>query len=215
MPTRRIRTSITSTRRSGDTPNCCPCHHQEPDQTSSSLLELTNVILRQIEFQQEVRDRWFNYYLLINAATATLATTFLKLFSKSGRGIYAAAAIPLLLAGGIGICFFHLYMRQRRNYLSHYTLLAAVQKEMVSRIVDSPYETFYPARLPLERQIRGADYFTLMVQALLISSYFGASTALAIAAVGGVLPIAASGGVAIAAGSAVLLGTLRARFERT
>lgn len=181
-----------------------------------NAFRLADLLHRQIDAQQQVRDRWFNYYLLITAATIALSTTVLKVFEGSiaRNDLYAISAVPLFLTGVIGICFFNLYMRQRRNYLNHYTAFAAVQRAIIVQTLRTSYEKLYPRRLPMERRPKGADYFTLWVQIILVSSYFGIAAALWQAAIwgGGYFSYAAGGSVAILA--AIVLEVIRDRFEK-
>ncbi len=147
------------------------------DTDLESHIKLAELVLRQIDAQQEVRDRWFRYYLLITAGTLTFVTSVLKLFEHTlpHRVLYLSVAGALVLAGSLGFCFFNIYLRQRRNYSNHYRLLMVVHETIISKVVMEPYESFYPRGRPFERQPKGADYYTLYVHVLLGCAYFGAA----------------------------------------
>lgn len=187
----------------------------EADFRIEDALDFANLLLRQVEGQQEVRDRWFNYYLLITGATIALSTTVLKIFQTAvaHKDLYIIAAIPLLLTGIIGICFFNLYLRQRRNYVNHYAVLGAVQRLIAEQGLSLNYDALYPKRPPLERQPRGADYFTIWVQIVLASSYFGAAAALLEVSVKQYTWLTAVVGIGTALISALVFNTIRGRFE--
>lgn len=177
------------------------------------LLALGDLLLRQIESQQAIRDRWFRYYLLITAGTLAFVTSLLKLFQHTfpHRALYLIVMTTLLLTGSLGFCFYNIYLRQRHNYRQHYRLLAQIQESLVEVTLRMPYNTFYPPA-PLGRH-RGADYFTLMAQTLLASAYFGAAAAIAQVAYSRLDDRSAYLGVAGAAVAAVVFTITRRRYD--
>jgi hypothetical protein len=145
----------------------------------SNLLELIELLLRQIDAQQEVRDRWFNYYLVISGGTLALAASVLKLFSDVAprRELAFVISAAFALTAILGYCFLQLYLRQRQNYTRHYRLLAVAQKRYVEIVMKEDYGTFYPTTQPFVARYRGADFYTLLPQVVLSSAYLGASIA--------------------------------------
>ena len=177
------------------------------------LLALGEFLLRQVESQQAIRDRWFRYYLLITAGTLAFVTSVLKLFQHTlpHRALYLVVMTTLLLTGSLGFCFYNIYLRQRHNYYQHYRLLARIQESLVEATLRMPYNTFYPPAPP--GRYRGADYFTLMAQTLLASAYFGAAAAIAQVAYSQLDDSSAYLGLAGAALAAIIFNLTRRRYD--
>ena len=140
---------------------------------------IASFIFDQIKLQQEVRDRWFGYCLSTNAATAAMSATLATTSIVSPSLRIVAAAIPLGVNSVLGQLYYELYLRQRRNYMKHYSILNFLQEDIISSVMPKEqYSQFYTNVEPFANQLRGADYFSLQIQATLTSSYAAIFTVL-------------------------------------
>lgn len=148
--------------------------------TSADPVETAKFIFEQVKLQQEVRDRWFGYYLTINAATAALATLLLNLKLPYSLSPAFVASVPVATNTIIGVLFYELYLHQRSNYLSRYKILQMLQDKAIRQIfADDEYEKLYAMKSWFDKRSRvGADYITLQIQAVLTSTYGGLFAAL-------------------------------------
>jgi hypothetical protein len=144
------------------------------------LISLATHLQSQIDAQQTVRDRWFNHYLLICAGTLTAAISSLSLFKQqvAEAQLLQLAAVPVGIAGNLGILFLNIYLHQRRNYSNHYSALREVQERIFTAAMTNIYSSYYPQYIPFTNRVRGADYFTIWVIITLSSAYMALSVGL-------------------------------------
>jgi hypothetical protein len=181
----------------------------------SDVVKVAELVLRQIDAQQEIRDRWFNYYLLITAGSVTLATSLASLFRDSAprSALYLIISALFFLTAVLGCCFHQIYARQRVNYTNHYLLLAELQKLAIEHLDQGYYERFYPTVRPFFRRRRGADFFTLLAQAVLASAYMGAAVTAGASSAFSVTPYTLLTGVIAALVTGTALQVSQARLE--
>ena len=135
------------------------------------------LILKQIQLQMEVRDRWFHYFLLVTTATLAFATSILGVFSDrwDDRVLYVTAGAALIFAAVLGVLFFNLYLRQRQNYTRHFRVLQEIHRQLAERVLEKEWFDYYPSRTASRR---GADWFTLAIEALVTSVFFATGVAI-------------------------------------
>jgi len=129
-----------------------------------------------IKLQQDVRDRWYRYYLILSGsilslaiailaagannsrvANADLKESFFKAFAVLGWIIPVAMGLIFLL----GICFLGLYQWQVVNYRMYYDsvsrifkMLALLHSETVSTYkLPNPFEFRYVARAHVNTRV--------------------------------------------------------------
>lgn len=133
-----------------------------------------------IKLQQEVRDRWYRYYLILTgsilslsiaifaaaanskAANSDVKENLFRTFSVLGWIIPVAMALIFLL----GVCFLVLYQWQILNYRIYYNsvsrifrMLALLHSETLSKHnLPNPFEFSYIARANLNTRVRASKW---------------------------------------------------------
>lgn len=158
----------------------------------SDYISYLGFLFEQVKLQQEVRDRWFRYYITIAGAVLGTGIAIAKLFynSKFNQGLCLILLALSTAMGLIGICFFMIYLRQRSNYIQQYKAIAYVEDRMFSiaehdetQVVSSPtwQENSAPWKTSLlairSHAIKkyGADFFTVWIHIITNSVYFASS----------------------------------------
>lgn len=128
-------------------------------------------LFSRVILQQEVRDRWFLYYISISGGVlAILSPIILDIFSendfKIGKATYAS--IILFAMCIIGNCFFMIYIRQRKNYLDLYKKMNVLEEELIldlfkkdDKIIEKYNKYIYNNNIINKH---GADYYTIFLQ---------------------------------------------------
>jgi hypothetical protein len=81
-------------------------------------LEYHKHLFDRVKLQEEVRDRWFNYYLLIMASTVTIMDFALKeMGSASQIPFQVFLSLLGIFLGIVGVIFFQIHLNQRHNYM--------------------------------------------------------------------------------------------------
>jgi hypothetical protein len=78
-------------------------------------LEYYKHLYDRVKLQEEVRDRWFRYYLLIMASTVTIMGFALREIGSAGQ-IPVFLSLLGIFIGMVGVIFFRVYLNQRYNY---------------------------------------------------------------------------------------------------
>jgi hypothetical protein len=159
----------------------------------SDWLDYLKYMFDQVRLQQEIRDRWFTYYLAISGAVLGVGIAVVKLFytsqfdSRLSLLLLALSAFMFL----VGICFFMIYLRQRMNYLPYYCAMQHVERELIKRCVaDDIKATFSESPTTSSGQDvtrflvhrpkahrTGADFYTVWIH-IIINSFYVASIVL-------------------------------------
>ncbi len=125
-----------------------------------------------VQLQQEVRDRWFQFYLLMTAGTLTFVTAVLTLVTAKTRaaqaGALAVCAMALGLASVFGFLFFLLYGRQRVNYTRIYQRIGELERALEGYLG--------LAGSNLVRQRYGADFIAMTIQSIVTAVYLSVAT---------------------------------------
>lgn len=152
----------------------------------SDWIDYLKYMLEQVKLQQDVRDRWFGYYLSIAGATLALGIAVVKLFYSTAFDLRLSVLLFALTATMflIGVCFFMIYIRQRINYLSYYRTMQDAEIEFLrckaseeQRIILSlssnvpRRQTITPVRTIIPQRF-GADFFTIWIHIIINSLYF-------------------------------------------
>ena len=139
----------------------------------SLIIEYLKFMFSQVQLQQEVRDRWFRYYLLIMSAFLTLILASIKWIDKINSSEYLPLFISIIsfLALIIGLMFFMIYLHQRRNYLKTYKLMDIADKIINSKIADSSPNNNSKKNKSNWQPKKGADYYTLCIYTIINTIY--------------------------------------------
>lgn len=152
-------------------------------------------MFEQVKLQQEVRDRWFRYYMTIAGAVLGTGIAVAKLFydNKFNQSLCLLLLALSIGMGLIGICFFMIYLRQRSNYLQQYKTIVHVEDKLFSIEEQSEKQVISPANTSEQNQLSwkasflairghaikkyGADFFTVWIHIIVNSIYFASSFA--------------------------------------
>jgi hypothetical protein len=158
----------------------------------SDYVAYLGFLFQQVKLQQEVRDRWFRYYMTIAGAILGTGIAIAKFFysSKFNQGLCLLLLALSTTMGLIGICFFMIYLRQRSNYIQQYKAITKVEdklfsiKEWAEAHIVSPVdskqdhtawtESFLAIRSHSIKKY-GADFFTIWIHIITNSVYFCSS----------------------------------------
>ncbi len=136
------------------------------------------VVLQQIQHQQDVRDRWFRYYLTISGGVFALGVTTSGLLSEGGGTL----AVPWILAlvssvmAVIGRLFLLVYIRQRHNYLRLYEIMNEIELNLHFLGPRAPAFGEKGQRpgddcLVRRAQAKGADYYAAHIHLTINAAY--------------------------------------------
>lgn len=145
----------------------------------SEWINYLTYILEQVKLQQEVRDRWFGYYLTIAGAVLGIGIGSVKIFTVSTFSPYLWMLLLVLSIAMflIGSCFFMVYLRQRLNYLSYYRRMEYAEREFLKAAtanhVISIDQEYKPQREIIHIHKLGADFYTVWVHIIINSFYCG------------------------------------------
>ena len=136
--------------------------------------------LEQVKLQQEVRDRWFGYYLTIAGAVLGVGIGAVKLFATQtfDRRLWTFVIVLTVAMLLIGSCFFMLYLRQRLNYHRFYRHMDATEEKLnrSSFWGDGKPDTGPGRQEPGKTfllQSKTADFYTLWIHIIINSFYCG------------------------------------------
>ena len=140
---------------------------------SVDLCAYLNFLFDQVKLQQEIRDRWFSYYMTISGAVSITGLTAVQFFYDRGFNfnLYLFFFVLSTVMFLIGICFFMIYIRQRYNYLKIYRIMESVEK----KYLDNVYEELH---MSLRIQKYGADFFTSWIHIIINSIFLSISSIL-------------------------------------
>ena len=160
---------------------------------TSDWISYLKYLFEQVKLQQEVRDRWFRYYLIIAGAVLGTGIAIARLFyiDKYSQ-IMCLTLLTLSLAMGlIGLCFFMIYLRQRSNYIHQYKAIALAENilftkvnQQESSLITKPLEPEQESQSLKDSfcairkyaiKMYGADYFTVWIHIIVNSLYFTSS----------------------------------------
>ena len=136
---------------------------------TNDLIEYLKFMFEHVKLQQEVRDRWFRYYLIITGVISAAGITAIQLFYVDGSFNKFLFSLLLLLSIAmfcIGSCFFMIYLKQRLNYLKQYKIIEILENKL-------PF--FEDIQSISDRRVKkyGADFYTIWIH-ILINSFYGA-----------------------------------------
>lgn len=128
------------------------------------LIKMAELLFQQIKLQQEVRDKWFSYYLSIIGGVVALSTFSFNIFNNalSIDNILVLTGLIFIFTGIIGVLFYIVYLHQRLNYKKHYNILNTIQERLYDNAIPGIYKMYYNDN-PLKIQKRGADFYTLLI----------------------------------------------------
>jgi hypothetical protein len=132
----------------------------------SELIEYLNYLFDQVALQQEIRDRWFRYYMTVAGAAFLVGLTAIQFFIDRGfdLSLYIFLLILSITVFLVGFCFFMIYLRQRGNYLRFYRVMENAEKKLLKNEYGKIYKV---ARI----HKYGADFFTVWIH-ILVNSLF-------------------------------------------
>ena len=133
------------------------------------LIEYYKAIFEQVKLQQEVRDKWTNYYLIVTGAVIAISGTVFKVFQSSSREMFYTLAFLSFSAFVIGSLFFLIYLRQRLNYQKLYKLLDGVQKRLLKNENELLELTQSPPHFGMSKY--GADFYGVWFHIFVNSLY--------------------------------------------
>lgn len=155
------------------------------DDLAAHLIQYLRYLFESVKLQQEIRDRWFLYYLSVAGAVLGVALSAGKAYFESSIHVDALCLLLLficLFMGAIGLCFFMIYLRQRANYLSLYRRIEPAQHQLLELLANHGSlengTNFLKAHTGVPIQtIRpfGADFFTVWIHIIVNSLYFSAA----------------------------------------
>jgi hypothetical protein len=120
------------------------------------------LLWQRLKLQEEVRDRWFRYSLLILAVPLGVAAAFERA-EVADRAVVAAGALLFFL---IGVCFLLLHVMQRINSLELLEQLGP-SDPVGDVLADSASR-----KLTLRVQHWGADFYANCAQSILNAGLF-------------------------------------------
>ncbi|MCX6829431.1 MAG: hypothetical protein NT002_09155 [candidate division Zixibacteria bacterium] len=142
-------------------------------------LEYIKFIGERIKLQQEVRDRWFKYYLTIAGAIFGTALALINLIHAEDFNVhlYAILFVLCIIMFLIGFCFLMIYINQRKNYLRFFDQMNIVEESVIHDLglFDDQIHGKRNIERPTQRKARrfGADVFTIWVHIIINSLYAG------------------------------------------
>lgn len=144
------------------------------------IVTLYNSIFEQAKLQQEVRDRWFSHFLSIVCAISAMSALSLGLFDDvvDFHLFYLIVSLLFLFTGIMGICFFVLYMRQRKNYVNQYKILNMLEDEIMNNIFTDDERKIFTYTHQKKR--RGSDNIVMIIENIICSICFAISAAMAL-----------------------------------
>lgn len=144
-----------------------------PSINPSDWLDYLKYLFDQVKLQQEVRDRWFGYYLAIAGGVLAIGVTAAKLFYTGpfNRPLCLFLLGLSLIMFLIGTCFFMLYLRQRNNYRRIYDEMKSAERKFRSFDSENAAEGTTDH---LTSRKWGADFFTVWIHIIINSLYFSA-----------------------------------------
>ncbi len=88
-------------------------------------------LFERVKLQEEARDRWFRYYLIIMGSAATMLGVFLRL-ANEGERVALSWFFPLFgfFLGTVGILFFLLALSQRYNYRTFMERMTLLEEQI-------------------------------------------------------------------------------------
>lgn len=160
---------------------------------ATDYISYLNFMFEQVKLQQEVRDRWFRYYLTIAGAVLGTGLAIVKFFYKNNfNSILCLLLLALCVSMAlIGICFFMIYLRQRANYIQQYKIIGYVEDKLFSIAEQTDIHVIVPNgssvafQLPWKNSLfairkhgskkYGADFFTIWIHIIINALYFASA----------------------------------------
>jgi len=130
-------------------------------------------LFERVKLQEDVRDRWFRYYLVIMASTITILGLAFR-FAKEQEVVALKWFFPLLglFLGVVGILFFLLHLSQRYNYRAFMERMTLLEEEifypMLSDRVAARMKTPLPKN-PAAKAAVTAQRFFLLINSLTLA----------------------------------------------
>jgi hypothetical protein len=131
-------------------------------------------LFERVKLQEDVRDRWFRYYLVIMASTITILGLAFQLAAKEKVAVALKWFFPLLglFFSGVGILFFLLHLSQRYNYRAFMERMKLLEEKifypMLPDKVAARMKTPLPKN-PVAKAAVTAQRFFLLINSLTLA----------------------------------------------